>query len=315
MEFPAELRLEINSLLEKENISKLAKTAAELSENYRSEQKSGKVSARTKADILAYSAVRMPATFGAVSRALELALECFDGEINSVLDVGAGTGAGAIAAAMLTDCEKIICLEKEPNMAELGQHFAEITDTPAEYIKGDITEGISQKADLVICSYCLNELPESKRSKAVGELMNAANKLLLIIEPGTPYCFEEMKSLRTQLISGGMNISAPCPHSGNCPIEKGDWCHFSVRVARSKLHKQLKGGDAPYEDEKFCIMTATKRETDPCEQRVPRKPFIESGKITLTLCSEQGISEEIVTKKNPLFKKARKSNVGDSFQA
>lgn len=313
MEFPAELRNEINSLLEKENTAALAKTAARLSENYRSEQKCGKISASSRLDILAYSAVRMPATFGAVSRGLELALECYEDNIDSVLDVGAGTGAGAIAAALITECNNITCLEKEPNMIELGRHFAEISEVPAEYIQGDITEGIKQKADLVICSYCLNELPESKRRKAVEQLMNAAQKLLVIVEPGTPAAFAEIKAIRSQLVSGGMTIAAPCPRSEECPVSGEDWCHFSVRVARSKIHKQLKGGDVPYEDEKFSFIAAAKGGAVPCGARVLRKPFIESGKITLTLCSEKGISKEIVTKKNPLFKAARKADTGDKF--
>ena len=91
MEFPVQLRNKINALVESEDIKALAKAAETLSERYRDERGNGKRSASERRDILAYAAVRMPATFAAVSRALELALECFDGEIRSALDVGAGT--------------------------------------------------------------------------------------------------------------------------------------------------------------------------------------------------------------------------------
>ncbi len=313
MEFPAELRNEINNLLENENITELAKTVSRLSENYRSEQKSGKISAKSRADILAYAAVRMPATFGAVSRALELSLECCGCEIGSVLDVGAGTGAGAIAASIITECDNIICLEKEPEMSELGKHFANVMGISAEYILRDINDGISEKADLVICSYCLNELPENRRKSVVENLMRAAKKLLVIVEPGTPYSFNEMKAIRSQLVSRGMKIAAPCPQSGECPIVGDDWCHFSVRVPRSRLHKQLKGGEVPYEDEKFCFIAAAHGDTFPCSRRILRKPFIESGRVTLTLCSEAGISTELITRKNDLFKTARKADTGDKI--
>ena len=107
-------------------------------------------------------------------------------------------------------------------------------------------------------------------------------------------------------------MAAPCPSGGECKLPADDWCHFTARVARTKLHKQLKGGDVPYEDEKFCFLAVSRTE---CEgkSRILRHPKIESGKITLRICSEQGISDKMVTKKSSFFKAARKSDCGDSF--
>lgn len=306
MEFPADSRGKIERLVENEDIKRLAKAAQQMSENYRREEN---ISVSSKLEILAYTAVRMPVTFGAVSRALGLALESFDGEINSVLDAGAGTGAAAIAAEALTDCEKILCLERDRNMLELGRQFAE----NAEWIERDITKGITETADLVICSYCLNELPEKERRSVTAELAGAANKLLLIVEPGTPRSFGLMKQTRKQLIDLGLFIQAPCPHNEDCVLPENDWCHFTVRVARSKLHKQLKNADVPYEDEKFCFLAAVKEPPSVQTARIIRRPVIESGKITLKLCSGDGITDKIVTRSSPYFKQARKSDTGDSF--
>lgn len=88
MEFPAELRGEVERLLSEENTDKLAKAAEGISARYRGNDGSGKRLVSSRRDILAYSAVRMPATFGAVSRSLELALECLPrgGEFRTVLD-------------------------------------------------------------------------------------------------------------------------------------------------------------------------------------------------------------------------------------
>ena len=313
MEFPVELRNKINMLLEQEDIRELSKTAERLSLRYRDEHGDGKRSASGRLDILAYAAVRMPATFAAVSRALELSLECFDGEICSVLDVGAGTGAGAVAASLLTDCAEITCVEREENMISLGQEFFGCMGISGKWIRRDISQGIPGRADLVICSYCLNELPETKRKAVITALANAANKLLIIVEPGTPNAFSGMLQMRRQLIQCGMTLAAPCPHNGDCPLAEGDWCHFTARAARSRLHKQLKGADVPYEDEKFCFLAAAKENALPCTARILRRPFIEAGKITLKTCSENGVSTELVTKKNPRFKAARKSETGDSF--
>ena len=67
MEFPAELRGEVERLLSEENTDKLAKAAEGISARYRGNDGSGKRLVSSRRDILAYSAVRMPATFGAVS--------------------------------------------------------------------------------------------------------------------------------------------------------------------------------------------------------------------------------------------------------
>ncbi len=313
MEFPAELRSKISELAEKEHINSLRTSAKRLSESYRSESKDGKRGAVSKTDALTYAAVRMPATFAALGRALELSLACFDGAIDSILDVGAGTGGGAVAAARLTGCENIICLEREKNMLELGRGLCGCAGVHAVWEQRDITLGIARKADLVVCSYCLNELSENLRRNVVSELAASANKLLVIVEPGTPFSFGSMRETRQILLDEGLRIAAPCPHEKNCPLPADDWCHFTARTQRTKLHKLLKNADVPYEDEKFCFVAAAKEECSPCKARILRKPRIDSGRITLELCAAEGLKTETVTKKNTLFKKARKSENGGEF--
>lgn len=313
MEFPSELRYAIEQMAVGQDIKAMTASAEGISKRYRSESGAGKSLVNNARDTLAYAAVRMPATFGAVSRALELTLECFDEDITSILDVGAGTGAASHAAELLTDCDNITCLEREESMMALGKQLMETRGIDARWIKRDISSAdISEQADLVISSYCLNELTPSARKAALMKLWRSTDKLLLIIEPGTPEGFSQLREARKLLLSEGGYIAAPCPHNGECVLPEDDWCHFTARVARTKLHKQLKGGDAPYEDEKFCFLAVSRRE---CEgrARILRHPKIESGKITLKLCTEQGISDKMVTKKSPLFKAARKSDSGDSF--
>lgn len=316
MEFPAELRGEIERLLSEEDQKSLAAAADGLSRRYRGNDGSGKRLAVSRRDILAYAAVRMPATFGAVGRALELTLECLPEErreFSTALDIGAGTGAATQAAALIVGCGEIICIEREPEMISIGKRLTELCDIPAEWKQGDITGGFDEKAELVMCSYCLNELTESARKSAVKRLWDSTQGLLLIVEPGTPDGYSRILAAREQLISMGAHIAAPCPHENACPLPEGDWCHFMVRVARSRLHKQLKGGDAPYEDEKFCFIAAAREPVSPCGSRVLRHPRIDSGRITLELCTSGGTEQRVVTKKSPLFKTARKSDAGDSF--
>lgn len=317
MEFPAELRGEVERLLSEENTDSLARAAEGISARYRENNGSGKRLVSSRRDILAYSAVRMPATFGAVIRSLELALECFgDEEFQTVLDIGAGTGAATHAAALSAECgssASFTCIEREPEMISVGRQLTEFCGIPAVWKQGDITSGFDDRAELVLCSYCLNELTESARKKAVERLWESTQRLLLIVEPGTPEGYSRIISAREQLIALGAHIAAPCPHEKACPLEPGDWCHFTVRVARSRLHKQLKGGEVPYEDEKFCFLAVSREETSPCAARVLRHPRIDSGRVTLRLCTPDGAEERMVTKKSPQFKAARKSDAGDSF--
>jgi ribosomal protein RSM22 (predicted rRNA methylase) len=215
----------------------------------------------------------------------------------------------------LPDIRQITCVERETAMRHAGQRLAESGPEPlrsARWLDIDLTkESFVQPADCVIASYVLSEMTEENRAKTAEVLWNAAGKMLLVVEPGTPAGYEQVKALRSLLLSRGAHIAAPCPHEVPCPIPEGDWCHFACRVPRSRLHRALKGGDAPYEDEKFCYMAFTKQPRDHASARVLRHPQIEPGRVTLTLCTPKGLKKSIVTKRDgEAFKRARKADWG-----
>lgn len=318
MELPIELRNLIERKLDGVDLKLLQKNSECVSLKYRDEKRAGKRLVTEEIEALAYAAVRMPATYGAVYTALKNTFEICEFEINSVLDVGAGTGAGTWALRNFVDLENVVCLEREEVMRNLGEALmqeAEIDELKnVKWEKFDlVASNIEYKADLVICSYVLNELNEDDRQTALEKLWNAANKILLIIEPGTPKGFAEIKELRKMLIKQGGNIVAPCPNIEKCPMPETDWCHTTCRVARTRIHKLLKNGDVPYEDEKFSYIAVSKDTIEKGDfARVLRHPKIESGKITLQICSSNGIEEKVVTKKDKeLFKSARKASCGD----
>ena len=94
-----------------------------------------------------------------------------------------------------------------------------------------------------------------------------------------------------------------------------DWCHFTVRVQRTQLHRALKGGDAPFEDEKFCYLAATREEpADACAARVLRHPQIAPGRIGTTLCEGGRMTERTFTKKDAQWKQVRKLSAGDRME-
>lgn len=321
MELPFELRNLIERKLEGINIKELQKNSENVSLKYRDENRAGNRLVTEEIEALAYSAVRMPATYGAVTTALKYIFEIYGEKIESVLDVGAGTGAGTWAVSNFVDLRNAICLEREDVMKNLGKSLMQEAESDeiknVKWEKFDlVTSDIKYKADLVICSYVLNELSEGDRQKALEKLWNATNKVLLLIEPGTPKGFDEIRNLREILISKGGDIIAPCPNCKKCPMPENDWCHATCRVARTKIHKLLKNGDVPYEDEKFSYIAVSKKTVKKEDfARVLRHPKIESGRITLQVCSNEGINEKVVTKKDKdFFKLARKTGCGERIK-
>ncbi len=92
-----------------------------------------------------------------------------------------------------------------------------------------------------------------------------------------------------------------------------DWCHFSARVARSSLHRQVKGGSLPYEDEKFGYVAATRFPAAAAEGRIVRRPQTRKGQVLLDLCTEGGaLRRDTVTKRHGTrYKAARDAEWGD----
>lgn len=329
MEFPAALRAAVERKAEQYRTAELQAAAYALSSRYRQESGAGRRLLTSDREALAYSYVRMPATFAAVADALGYALETFRGEISSLLDAGAGSGAASWAAAGLLPLERITCLEREEAMLRLGRELMREGAEPlrnARWIREDLLqsrqtgrgesseEGIPEKADLVIASYVLNEMAPADRAGALIKLWKAAEKLLLIVEPGTPAAFAVLRDARSVLLGCGAHIAAPCPHEKPCRLDDGDWCHFTCRVQRSKLHKLLKGGDAPYEDEKYAYMAFVKEEPERVRARVLRHPYVEKGQIRLELCTAAANRTVVVRKRDgESFKAARKVKCGDGF--
>ena len=79
-----------------------------------------------------------------------------------------------------------------------------------------------------------------------------------------------------------------------------------------QLHKALKGGDAPFEDEKFSYLVLTRQEPEnACQARVLRHAQIAPGRITFPVCEAAGERTLAVTKKDPLWKRVRKIKWGE----
>lgn len=315
MKIPDILENAIEEKLNHVKLTELKQYASHLSEKYMYQERTGDTLLNTELEALAYSIMRMPATYGAVYTALKHTLERIDGNIQSVVDIGAGTGAATWAISELLDTKDIQCFEREQVMLELGRSFMsqnpKLKDISWKYM--DIVEDdLNVKADLVVTSYMLNEIKPESRKDVINKLIKSSNHLILIIEPGTPEGFKNIKEVQKTAIENSLHIVAPCTFQDICPLPDEDWCHSIVRMERTKVHKVLKNADLPYEDEKFSYIAISKENYNNMGIRILRHPMIEKGKITLKVCHNGKIEDMIITKKDKeLFKMVKKKKCGD----
>lgn len=316
MDVPEELKENINKLLEKNQINKILEDAQNVSDRYRKNEGIGKRLLTKESEAVSYAISRMPATYAAVSSVLEQILDSYHESLTSIIDVGAGTGAAVWAINDRTKSNDIKCLEREESMISIGKKIMKNTDlNDVKWDKFDILkDDIKENGDVVISSYMINELPKEEREKAVKKMWNATNKLLVIIEPGTPAGFANILEIRNNILNLGGNIVAPCCCIGKCPIAKDDWCAFYTRIARSSIHRQTKNGTLGYEDEKFSYIAFSKVPVDNKGERILRHPQINSGYVKVKVCTSNGIEEKTYSKKDKeIYKKVRKMNAGQKI--
>lgn len=318
MKIPDLLENAIEKEIQGIKITELKELAQKLSDRYMNEKRTGQILLSKEKEALAYSIMRMPATFCAVTVALRNTLKIAGNcNIETVLDIGAGTGAATWAINEFITPKEITCLEREEAMRTIGQPLMKCNSEmkKVQWISEDITNSqLVKGADLIVASYIINELKQEERKNVIKKLMELESKIILIIEPGTPEGFKNIKEIQKTALENGAFIIAPCTAQEKCKLPENDWCHSTVRVERNKIHKILKSADAPYEDEKFSYIAISKENLGTAQSRILRHPIIESGKITLKLCTNGNIEEKIITKKDKeKFKIAKKKKCGDAI--
>jgi len=314
---PAELQTALSNRLEGLSRHDAAQRAARISRTYREGGSSDGI--RSEIDALAYALARMPATYAAVTAALNALCELRpDFAPRTLFDIGAGPGTASWAAmeafpslasfALADDNEALRSLA-----LDLMRGSLRLGDT--NYQKGDARRllAAAEPADLVIASYLIGELDERERSEIAALAWERTRDTLLIVEPGTPTGFARIIALRAQLIAAAAHVVAPCPHDGQCPLTSPDWCHFTQRLPRSRAHMEIKGVDLPFEDEKFAYVAVMR---DPPAQRAARvlaQPVSSKAGITAKLCTPDGLAPITVPRRNKTdYARARRWRWGDA---
>ncbi len=298
----------IDELSKDYKLNDLKKNSQTISERYKNIDVSNKAILNNE-EAIAYSLSRMPATMAANEFVINDFINLTDFKPKTILDVGAGTGASSLVIKDYFNTN-LTLLEKEESMLFVAKKLV----YDATFLKGDIISyKKDQKFDLVVASYVLNELDISRREIALNNFITCTNEYLIIIDAGTPKNHKQMMEIRDYIISRGLYLIAPCPHMEKCPlIDSNDWCHFSVRVNRTIMHRQLKSGTLSYEDEKFTYLIFGKNKGSIGEyKRVIRHPNYRPKVVELKTCTKEGIQTLTITKSNKIYKKARDLKCGD----
>ncbi len=309
---------EIEQLLSKENFSKLQQDFINISKKYREENiNSGSVVNNDK-QALSYVASRMNETSIIVDKVLKTIFQVVDkSEVESVLDLGSGTGSVLWALENFFSNINITAVEREKCMQKYAKVLCKSLNLNIEYVLQDVlskeTNNLSN-CDLVIESFMLNEMAEKDSYKALDLMINKANKYILLVEPGTPKSYQKMMQIRDCVVAKNLKVLLPCTHCKKCPLIN-DYCNFTVRLNRSKFLKNIKGGALGYEDEKYFYLLLSKQDIKNVENMVIRKPIVRKSCIDLKLCNNGGkVNNITITKKDKEnYSKAKKIKHGDIF--
>jgi len=320
VELPSGLRAAIDRELSGASRRDLAERTAKTTEAYRAGRGSSAV-IKGRDDALAYALARLPATFAAnttVFAELQRLAPAFAPA--SLLDAGCGPGGGSWAAAEAwPGLARVVWFDASLPFLDMAARLAE--DAPeavarADARRGDLIAGPFPRADLVLASYALAEIAPAAQAQVVTGLWGVCDGVLALVEPGTPAGHARILAARDGLIAAGARILAPCPHEAACPLVAPDWCHFSVRLPRSRDHRLAKGAAMSFEDEKFAYLLAARPQIGAVERtpRVLARPRAGKPGIDLKLCTETGVEQRFVARRDkPAHAKARRLDWGDAL--
>lgn len=314
-ELPANLRGALEAKLHGLARDDIAARSAQISKTYRNSGNSRVIA--SNADALAYALVRMPATYAAVTSSLNALGEMRpDFTPESLLDVGAGPGTASWAAAeTFSSLKNFMLLDINAALQtlalELGCEHARLA--AMTYRRDANALDDAEPADLVIASYLIGEVTEANRPALAEQLWSKTADTLLVVEPGTPAGYARIIELRARLIEAGAHVAAPCPHDGQCPLQAPDWCHFAQRLPRLSAHRQIKGGELPFEDEKFSYVALTRNPVAGRFSRVLAPPVVGKVEVSAKLCTADGVKTAKVPRRDKAaYAQARRWRWGDA---
>jgi len=318
MTLPPALQAGIEELVRGINPKELERSSRAISDAYRAGGSSGSRVARTPDDVAAYLATRAPATYAAAAAVFaQIGALRPDWAPASVLDLGAGPAVATWAALEAwPEIAAVALVEAEAEMARVGRKLAEAGPAALQGASWTVVDAGAPggHADLVVVSYVIGELTPTALAELVRHAWARTADTLVIIEPGTTAGYRRTLTARAAVIAAGGSTLAPCPHDAPCPLPDDDWCHFSVRLPRSRTHRLAKDAERGFEDEKFSYAVLTRADARPAAARIIRRPEQNPGHVVFSLCTSGGLEKRTIARRQKgAYRDARKRVWGDSL--
>jgi len=285
-ELPQDILSNLNKLSKIDSKDRRSKSYFRLSENYRDQN----YLELDLSQAVAYAQARMPATYNVIRYVLDKFMNKCE-IFSEVLDVGAGVGALKIA---LRDYKvNYEALEKSEAMRKV---FRKLNDNKTKIYAETFQKFRSEKQyQTIFVSYFINEIED--KNMVLEKIFELAKQYVFILEPGTPIGYKNILQAKKFANQLGWHVLLPCA-SIDCNLSNSDWCHFSVRVPRTKLHMSLKKAVLPYEDEKFCYVIFSKKETEFSNNKtIIKRPIKKSGHVIFDVCTINGVQRIVKTDK------------------
>ena len=191
-DLPIKLQSALETLVSGYAKEKLEKDARAISEAYRLRTGEGKRLLTAEGEAAAYAAAYF---------ALSEAIEASGLHPETMLDCGAGTGAVMFAADSLLELREAACMEREAAMRTVGEKLTrQACGVQPRWDACDLTGSAAlPQAELVCEGYMLGELEAGMRLSVAERLWNACGQMLVLIEPGTPQGFANLRAVRESL--------------------------------------------------------------------------------------------------------------------
>jgi ribosomal protein RSM22 (predicted rRNA methylase) len=305
--------------------SEIARRVAAMSEHYRAGGDSDTTIA-SEEDVAAYLMARLPATYAAVSAASSAARRLMPTFApSSLLDLCAGPGTASLAAlAQWGGLRELVLVDANPLLLDAARLLLGAvgrgTPLETELVLSRLAAALerSRRADLVIMSYALVEMPEAEIEAVARRVFARADGLAIFVEPGTPEGFRRLLRCRDALLAEGAHLVAPCPHARPCPMVVPQWCHFAERLARSREHRLAKAASTPFEDEPYSYLAFGRRPVEMVpEARIVSRVRVTKVQASCLICGRGGGLSELVAARRDraAYARLRRLDWGDELVA
>lgn len=242
---PNAIETAIADVLSRQETSDWVQHAVTLHELYTTRDKPhNRVALKTTNDVLAYVAMRIPATYAQLFSALANIQELVPSwQPKNLLDLGSGPGTASWAAKeILPTISESLSVDQNMDFLRLGQQIANETklEMTTRWEQQDLRKGFetNRTYDLVVIANVLNELSPANADKLIGQALNACTGILVIIEPGTPFGFSITQNAARKLSKAGTLLA---PYVGNAFVASDDYfIHFPQRFIRPDFQRRVR---------------------------------------------------------------------------